>query len=132
MTDSTDSSTPIADLKAAVQRFADERDWRQFHSPKNLAMALAAEAAELMEHFLWVDGAQSAALLEEPARAAQIREELADIFIYTMQFANISGIDLAAAAREKMALNALKYPVEKARGKALKYTELDSGDKTGP
>ncbi len=118
---STERETTLADLKAAVQQFVRERDWERFHSPKNLAMALAAEAAELMEHFLWDEPGASLAR----ARTEPVADELADILIYAIEFANVAGIDPAAAVGAKLRKNALKYPVEKARGKALKYTELD-------
>lgn len=115
-----DGETTLAELKALVQAFSRERDWERFHSPKNLSMALAAEAAELMEHFLWDTPEAS----EERAGKAEVADELADIVVYALEFANITGIDLAGAIEVKMAKNAQKYPVEKARGKALKYTEL--------
>ncbi|HYD82794.1 MAG TPA: MazG-like family protein [Opitutus sp.] len=120
----TDSTTTVAELKARVLAFARERDWEQFHAPKNLSMALAAEAAELMEHFLWTTSEASRAAVMEPAKRAKIAEELADIVIYSLEFANVSGLDVAAAIEAKMAANAKKYPVEKARGRADKYTEL--------
>ncbi len=119
-----DASTTIADLKAVVLAFAQERDWEQFHAPKNLSMALAAEAAELMEHFLWATPEASRQVADDPAKRARIAEELADVVIYALEFANATGLDVAAAIREKMAANAKKYPVEKARGRADKYTEL--------
>lgn len=115
-----DATTTLADLKALAQAFARERDWERFHSPKNLSMALAGEAAELMEHFLWDSSGQSAA----KAGSEAVADELADVLIYAMEFANIAGIDVASAIARKMEKNAVKYPVEKARGKALKYTEL--------
>jgi NTP pyrophosphatase (non-canonical NTP hydrolase) len=124
MPPSTDTSTTLADLKQRVLAFVRERDWEQFHSPKNLSMALAAEAAELMEHFLWVEPAVSQARVGEPARRREIEAELADVVIYALEFANIAGIDLAGAVDAKLAANAKKYPVEKARGRADKYTEL--------
>ena len=120
----TDADTPLQVLKDRVLAFAAERDWQQFHSPKNLAMALAAEAAELTEHFLWTETAASHARAADPARRAQIAEELADVLIYTLEFANVTGLDLTAAALAKLARNAEKYPVEKARGRSDKYTEL--------
>jgi len=120
----SDTDTTISDLKKRVDAFASERDWQQFHSPKNLSMALAAEAAELMEHFLWAEHGQDLTLLEHPEKAAQIRDELADIVIYALEFANVTDIDLTEAVFQKMAKNAIKYPVEKARGKSLKYDEL--------
>lgn len=120
----TDSTTTVAELKARVLAFARERDWEQFHAPKNLSMALAAEAAELMEHFLWTTSEASRAGVTEPAKRAKIAEELADIVIYSLEFANVSGLDVAAAIEAKMAANGKKYPIEKARGRADKYTEL--------
>ncbi len=119
-----DATSTVAEIKAKVLAFAQERDWEQFHTPKNLSMALAAEAGELMEHFLWAESAESRARASDPERATKIREELADIVIYAMEFANMAGIDVAAAIEDKMGKNAEKYPVSKARGKSLKYTEL--------
>ena len=120
----TDSATTISELKAKILAFARERDWEQFHSPKNLSMALAAEAAELMEHFLWATTEQSSKVAADPAKRAKIAEELADIVIYALEFGNATGLDVAAAIEAKIAANAKKYPVEKAKGRADKYTEL--------
>jgi NTP pyrophosphatase (non-canonical NTP hydrolase) len=120
----SDSTTTTADLKARVLAFAREREWEQFHSPKNLSMALAAEAGELMEHFLWSETEASQAIARDPARRAKIEEELADVVIYALEFANMTGIDVARAIETKMAANAQKYPIEKARGRSDKYTEL--------
>lgn len=120
----TDAGTTLADLKARVLAFARERDWEQFHAPKNLSMALAAEAGELMEHFLWCSPEASRAIAQEPAKRRKIEEELADVVIYALEFANMTGIDVAAVIEAKMAANAKKYPVEKARGRSDKYTEL--------
>jgi NTP pyrophosphatase (non-canonical NTP hydrolase) len=119
-----DASTTLAELKGRVDAFARERDWMQFHSPKNLSMALAAEAAELMEHFLWEDAEASHSRVQQADKRPQIAEELADVMIYALEFANVAGIDLAEAITSKMQQNARKYPVEKARGSCLKYTEL--------
>jgi dCTP diphosphatase len=119
-----DSVTTVAELKTRVLAFVRERDWEQFHTPKNLSMALAAESGELMEHFLWASGDQSRALANEPTRRAKIADELADVVIYALEFANMTGLDVAAAIEAKMAANAKKYPVEKARGRSDKYTEL--------
>lgn len=119
-----DSTTTVGELKARVLAFARERDWEQFHAPKNLSMALAAEAAELMEHFLWSDPEASRAVAAEPARRSRIADELADVVIYALEFANITGLDVAAAIEAKMAENARKYPVDRAKGRADKYTEL--------
>lgn len=119
-----DSATTISDLKHHLLAFVRERDWEQFHSPKNLSMALAAEAGELMEHFLWATPEQSRAIALEPAKRGKIADELADVVIYALEFANATGLDVAAAIEAKMTANAKKYPVEKARGRAEKYTEL--------
>jgi len=124
MSSLTDATTTLADLKHRVLAFVRERDWEQFHSPKNLSMALAAEAAELMEHFLWTEHAALHSRAQEAARRREIADELADVVIYALEFANITGLDLAAAIKVKLAANAKKYPVEKARGRADKYTEL--------
>jgi NTP pyrophosphatase (non-canonical NTP hydrolase) len=120
----SDSTTKISDLKARVLAFVRERDWEQFHSPKNLSMALAAETGELMEHFLWATPEESRTIARAPAKRSKIADELADVIIYALEFANMTGLDISAAIEAKMAANARKYPVEKARGRAEKYTEL--------
>jgi NTP pyrophosphatase (non-canonical NTP hydrolase) len=112
----TDESTTIAALRELVRRFVDERDWQQFHAPKNLSMALAIEAAELMEHFQWISVDASRELHDRMKRAA-VSEELADILAYTLALANALEIDLATALREKMQKNALKYPADEYRGR---------------
>jgi NTP pyrophosphatase (non-canonical NTP hydrolase) len=116
----SDRDTTLLEIKSRVLEFVRLRDWERFHSPKNLSMALAAEAAELMEHFLWDTPEAS---VERAANEA-VADELADIVIYAIEFANMTGIDLSRAIEVKMGKNAQKYPVEKARGNALKYTEL--------
>lgn len=120
----TDGRTTVGELRERVLAFARERDWEQFHSPKNLSMALAAEAGELMEHFLWTESRDSGAPLADRRKREQIEDEIADVVIYALEFANIGRIDLAQAIEAKLAKNAAKYPVEKARGSAKKYTEL--------
>ncbi|HTB80009.1 MAG TPA: nucleotide pyrophosphohydrolase [Opitutaceae bacterium] len=120
----TDATTTFAETKTRVLAFARERDWEQFHAPKNLSMALAAEAAELMEHFLWATPEQSRDIARDPAKRRKIEEEVADVVIYALEFANMTGLDVAAVIEAKMAANAKKYPVEKARGRSEKYTEL--------
>ena len=112
-----DSSTTVAELRELVRHFVDERDWRQFHAPKNLSMSLAIEAAELMEHFQWIDAADSRAIADQPEKLQQVREELADVLCYALALANELNIDLATAVREKMVKNALKYPAEQSRGR---------------
>ena len=120
----TDSTACIAELKNRILAFARERDWEQFHAPKNLSMALAAEAAELMEHFLWASPEKSREIANDPSKRRMIAEELADVVIYALEFANSTGLVVAGAIEDKMAANARKYPIEKARGRADKYTEL--------
>ena len=120
----TDATATVAELRERVLAFAREREWEQFHSPKNLSMALAAEAGELMEHFLWAESRDSAAVLADPKKRGKIEDELADVVIYALEFANIGKIDLAKAIEAKLAQNAAKYPVEKARGRSAKYNEL--------
>jgi len=116
------STQRFEDLARRLAEFAAERDWDQFHSPKNLAMALAAEAGELLEHFQWLTEEQSAALSAEEREVVAL--ELADIQVYLVRLADKLGIDLVAAAHRKIDLNAEKYPADKARGNARKYTEL--------
>ena len=118
----TDAKTTVAELRERVLAFVHERDWEQFHSPKNVSMALAIEAAELMEHFQWLDGQASAELPEDTR--AKVREELADVLVYLIRLADRLGVDLEQAAHDKIARNAEKYPVEKSRGSIRKYTEL--------
>ncbi len=120
----SDAITTLAELKAATANFARERDWEQFHAPKNLSMAISAETGELMEHFLWVSTEESLAMCAKPEKKAKIEEELADVMILALQLANIAKIDVASAIESKMAQNAAKYPIEKARGRSDKYTQL--------
>lgn len=109
-------------LRDELRAFAAARDWEQFHSPKNLSMALSVEAAELMEHFQWLTEAQSLALA--PDALGRVKEEIADVLLYLVRLADRLGVDPLEAAREKLVANEAKYPVEKARGTARKYTEL--------
>lgn len=112
-----DSSTTLAEVRDIVRRFVDERDWQQFHSPKNLSMSLAIEAAELMEHFQWIDIAESRKVVDEPAKLAAVRDEIADVLCYLLALANELDIDLSTAIRDKMIKNAAKYPVDLSRGR---------------
>ena len=114
--------TELEKLRDQLRAFAAERDWDQFHSPKNLAMALSVEVAELLEHFQWLNEEQSRRL--QPDALAAVNEEAADILLYLIRLSDKLGIDLIAAANKKLALNARKYPVDKARGTSKKYTEL--------
>lgn len=112
----------LRDLAQQLDRFAGDRDWEQFHSPKNLASALVVEAGELLEHFQWLTEAQSRALTPEKRDA--VGAEVADVLLYLIQLTSALGIDPIAAARAKLELNGLKYPVALARGTSKKYDEL--------
>lgn len=109
-------------LTQRLEQFAKERDWEQFHSPKNLASALVVEAAELLEHFQWLTEDQSRQL--EPAKRDAVATELADVLLYLLQLSAAVGVDLVAAAQAKLQANAQKYPVHLARGSSRKYDEL--------
>lgn len=110
-------------IQARLQTFGSERDWDQFHSPKNLAMALIVEAAELVEHFQWLTEEQSVSL--SPEKLSEVELELADIQMYLIKLADKLGIDLFEAIEKKMVINAEKYPVEKVKGSAKKYNEYE-------
>ncbi len=112
-----DAQTTVAELRRTVEAFVDQREWHRFHTPKNLAMSLAIEAAELMEHFQWLTPEQSRAVADQPEKLQQTAEEMADVFCYLLAMANELGVDLAAALEAKMAKNAAKYPVEHYRGR---------------
>ena len=110
-------------LKQQLRQFAEDRDWDQFHSPKNLSMALSAEVAEILEHFQWLTEEQSKDLSRD--KLDEVETELADTLIYLIRLADKLDIDLIKAAESKIELNEKKYPVDKAKGNAKKYTELD-------
>ena len=109
-------------LTQALRTFAQEREWGPFHSPKNLACALSVEAAELLEHFQWLTDVQSQALKDD--KKSEVAAEAADVFLYLLQLCDKLNIDLMDAAQRKLLTNAEKYPVDKARGSAKKYTDL--------
>lgn len=111
-----DADTTVAELRKLVEDFVAERDWSQFHTPKNLAMALAIEASELMEHFQWLTPEESWAVREDPDKLAEVGDELADVFGYCLAMASELGIDMAQAVRQKMVKNVAKYPADKFRG----------------
>jgi NTP pyrophosphatase (non-canonical NTP hydrolase) len=113
----SDSTTTVAVLKQLVNDFVDRRDWHRFHAPKNLAMSLAIEAAELMEHFQWISGEESRRMANDADRLAAVGEELADVCCYALAMANELGLDLSTAIRNKVVKNELKYPVEEFRGR---------------
>lgn len=112
-----DRETSVAALREEIGVFVKERDWEQFHNPKNLSMAIAIEAAELMEHFQWLETGPSREVRLSPNDLQQVREELADILAFTLSFANALDIDLTTAFREKMIKNAKKYPAAEFQGK---------------
>lgn len=112
----------LEELTVALRKFSAERDWDKFHTPKNLAMALMVEAAEIAEHFQWTDARDAQELSAE--KRQEVALEIGDTLIYLLRLADRLGIDMVAAARAKMEINATRYPVEKVFGRAVKYTEL--------
>lgn len=117
-------SPSLQDLTDRLIAFRDERDWRRFHSLKNLVLSLNLEAAELLELGQWKDDAEIEAAVSDPAFRARLAEEAADVLLYLLLICERAGIDLARAASDKIEVNAAKYPVDKARGNARKYTDL--------
>lgn len=113
----------MKDLRDAIRVFIDQRDWEQFHSPKNLAMALSVEVAEILEHFQWLTEKQSQTL--PPEKLVEIREEIGDVMIYLTELAEKLGIDPVEAAKAKLEINSKKYPASLVKGKAAKYTEYE-------
>ena len=113
----SDQSTTLSELRKLVAEFVAQRDWNQFHSPKNLSMSLAIEAAELMEHFQWLTIDQSRAVAKDTAKLGEVADELADVLCYALALANELQIDVADAVRGKMIKNARKYPAEEYRGR---------------
>ena len=111
----------MIELRDKLRKFVAERDWDQFHSPKNLAMALSVEASELMEHFQWFTEDESRRLA--PAKLAEVQDEMADVLVYLVRLADKLDVDLLAAAAQKIDKNALKYPAEKVRGSMKKYSD---------
>ena len=119
MTNAADSD--LARLRAIVRTFVDERDWDQFHTPKNLASALSVEAAELLEHFQWLQSGRAGEL--GAAKLNEVRHEMADVLVYLVRLADKLDVDLFQAVEEKMVLNRAKYPAELVRGDMRKYDE---------
>ena len=105
-----DEQTTVNELKETVEQFVSERNWQQFHTPKNISMALAVEAAELLEHFQWLTVEESWEIAEDPERLLKVSEELADVICYSLAMANRLELDLSAAIEKKMEKNRLKYP----------------------
>jgi len=116
----------IKSVQTKLREFARERDWEQFHSPKNLATALAVEAAELLEPFQWLKEEESRRLAENPTDYARVKEEIADVMIYLLRLSDLLEIDLERAVEEKIRKNGEKYPVALARGNAVKYNRRES------
>jgi NTP pyrophosphatase (non-canonical NTP hydrolase) len=119
-----DKSISIADLKKRVQMFCEDRDWDQFHGAKDLAIGVITEAAELLEHFRFLSDDQARRLLSTPLKRKEVEEELADILFFILRFAQRFRIDLDRSLQTKLKKNAAKYPIKKARGRNLKYTDL--------
>ncbi|HBN8181815.1 TPA: nucleotide pyrophosphohydrolase [Pseudomonas aeruginosa] len=118
------SLVDVGQLAAALERFAAERNWAQFHSPKNLVMALTGEVGELSEIFQWMDEEQSKDAARHPDTAQAVQDELADVLMYLVRLASVLGVDLDAAVRQKLEQNNRKYPVEKARNSSKKYDQF--------
>ncbi len=112
-----DQTATVAELREAMRKFVADRDWGQFHSPKNLAMAAAAEAAELMEHFLWMSDDESRRLMADPKQREPVCDEIADVLGVVLALCNALDLDLSETFHRKMAKNVLKYPADRARGK---------------
>jgi NTP pyrophosphatase (non-canonical NTP hydrolase) len=113
----SDAETPVAELRDAVRRFVAERAWEKFHTPKNLAMSVVIEAAELMEHVQWLEPMESWQIADDAGKKAAVAEEIADVFSYLLALCNVIGIDLTGATLAKLQKNAVKYPIEQFRGR---------------
>ena len=128
MADQADEAVPrlvdVQGLAQALAEFARERDWDQFHSPKNLVMALTGEVGELSEVFQWMTEEASTSAATDPKTAQAVRDEMADVLLYLVRLADVLGVDLNAAVQAKLRTNATKYPADKARGSSAKYTEM--------
>lgn len=111
-----DSSTTLTDLKSAVDQFVAARDWYRYHTAKNLAMSIAIEAAEIMEHFQWQDTTESTTQLLDAQVKSEVADELADVLIYCLSFANVTGIDVSEAVQKKLARNEGRFPIERVSG----------------
>jgi NTP pyrophosphatase (non-canonical NTP hydrolase) len=114
----------VKNLAASLQRFADDRDWQQFHSPKNLLLALTGEVGELCEVFQWMSEADSVAAAKHPSTAQAVKDELADVLMYLVRLSSVLEVDLNEAVTSKLALNEQKYPVDKAKSTSKKYDQL--------
>lgn len=126
-----DADTTVGELRRQVAAFVDERDWRPFHSPKNLAMSIAIEAAELMEHFQWLTTGEAQAAMADPAGLAATAEELADVLIYCLSLANALHVDISSAVLNKLGTNEVRYPVSEFKGR-FRRPEREKGDGESP
>jgi dCTP diphosphatase len=120
------ASDDIASLTALIRRFSQAREWEQFHTPKNLAMALSVEAAELMEHFQWLTPEEAAALGDDPEALRELSSEMADVAIFLLRMADVLGVDVGAAIRAKVEQNERRFPVDRIRGRATLPRDDDS------
>jgi dCTP diphosphatase len=121
----------LASLTALIREFSQAREWEQFHTPKNLAMALSVEAAELMEHFQWLTPEEAAALGDDPAALRELSSEMADVAIFLLRMADVLGVNLGTAIREKVEQNERRFPVDRIRGRATLPSDDDSSELNG-
>ena len=133
MTDATDTTSgtalvDLAQLAVRLEQFADERDWAQFHSPKNLVMALTGEVGELSEIFQWMPEEASKEAGRDPQTAKAVQDELADVLLYLVRLSSVLGVDLDAAVQQKLKDNAMRYPADKVRGSSKKHSQPDAGE----
>jgi len=120
----TDNETTLTDVKQMISRFVEERDWLQYHDPKNLVMAMMSEVGELADQFRWVSNTESHTLAASTEHAEDVADELADIMMFAIEFASVCNIDIASAITSKLEKNAVRYPIEKAKGSCKKYDRL--------
>ena len=133
MTDATDTTSgtalvDLAQLAARLEQFADERDWAQFHSPKNLVMALTGEVGELNEIFQWMSEPASKEAGRDARTARAVQDELADVLLYLVRLSSVLGVDLDAAVQQKLKDNAMRYPADKVRGSSKKHSQPEAGE----
>ncbi len=119
-----DDSATISAAKSLVRDFCSERDWDQFHTPKELAIGISTESSELLEMFRFKSDAECVEMIDDPEKSENIRDELSDVFYFVLRFAQMNGIDLYSSLSKKIAKNGLEYPVETSKGSNRKYTEL--------
>ena len=120
----TDTETTLEEIKQMISGFVEERDWLQYHDPKNLVMALMSEVGELADQFRWVNNSESRSLATSPEHAEEVADELADIMMFAIEFASVCNIDISTAIASKLKKNAVRYPIDKAKGSCKKYDRL--------